>query len=172
VSLDDDARVVEIRSRLGRAITRICPAWLNDYREDILQAAMVRLLSVGQPERIAALPSSYLWKVAYSAMIDEIRRLRRVRATSLDLELNDPPTNDPGADPERVQAGQRLGEGIRGCLATLAEARRQAVTLHLVGHSGPEISRLLRWDLKRVENALYRGLADLRACLTSKGLAP
>ena len=48
--------------------------------------------------------------------------------------------------------------------------RRLAVTLHLQGHSVPEAARLLDWAVKRTENLVYRGLADLRECLTAKGI--
>jgi RNA polymerase sigma-70 factor (ECF subfamily) len=35
-----------------------------------------------------------------------------------------------------------------------------------------EAARILDWSPKRTENLVYRGLADLRGCLTSKGLKP
>jgi RNA polymerase sigma-70 factor (ECF subfamily) len=50
--------------------------------------------------------------------------------------------------------------------------RRLAVILHLQGHSVREAARLLDWAFKRTENLVYRGLADLRACLQSKGMTP
>jgi RNA polymerase sigma-70 factor (ECF subfamily) len=36
----------------------------------------------------------------------------------------------------------------------------------------PEASRILDWSAKRTENLVYRGLADLRECLTLKGMRP
>ena len=48
--------------------------------------------------------------------------------------------------------------------------RRLAVTLYLQGHSVPAAARLLEWTAKRTENLVYRGLADLRECLTAKGM--
>jgi RNA polymerase sigma-70 factor (ECF subfamily) len=50
--------------------------------------------------------------------------------------------------------------------------RRLAVTLYLHGHSVPDAARILDWSAKRTENLVYRGLADLRECLLSKGLRP
>jgi RNA polymerase sigma-70 factor (ECF subfamily) len=46
------------------------------------------------------------------------------------------------------------------------------VTLYLQGHSVPDAARILDWPAKRTENLVYRGLADLRACLSNKGLRP
>jgi len=75
-------------------------------------------------------------------------------------------------NPEETFQLLQLGEAIRRCLAGLATARRIAVTLHLQGHSVPETSRLGRFTLKQAENMVYRGLADLRRCLTLRGLSP
>ena len=169
----DDALALELRSQLGRAIYRICPAWLSAHRDDIVQAAIVRLLQL--PERdedLGPYPSSYVWKVAYSTMIDEIRRLRRLQTETLDVAVHDPESKDLASDPERWRVGSEIGNGIQCCLSTLNRDRRRAVTLHLIGHATPEIARLLGWKIKRVENALYRGLADLRACLSARGLRP
>ena len=74
--------------------------------------------------------------------------------------------------PDAAAHGREIGRVIRDCLALMKEERRTAVTLHLLGHSVPETGRLLGWAGKRAENLVYRGLADLRDCLTGKGLAP
>ena len=73
-------------------------------------------------------------------------------------------------DPERAAAGRELGAVIQGCLGRLVRPRRLAVTLHLMGHSVPEAARLLGWSVKRLENLVYRGLADLRGCLKTSGV--
>jgi RNA polymerase sigma-70 factor (ECF subfamily) len=65
-----------------------------------------------------------------------------------------------------------IGNGITDCLQAMAPYRRQAVALHLVGHSVPETAGLLSCTRKRAENLVYRGLADLRACLRKKELEP
>ena len=65
-----------------------------------------------------------------------------------------------------------IGDGIVDCLARLLPARRRAVALYLQGHSAPETGNLLGWSLKRSENMIFRGLADLRRCLAGKGLSP
>jgi RNA polymerase sigma-70 factor (ECF subfamily) len=105
-------------------------------------------------------------------MIDEMRRLRRAREVALDPEHEDRPALDTGSNPERNQAGREVGRAIEVCLGGLRQERRMAVTLHLLGHSMAEIAKLAAWNHKRAENLVYRGLDDLRACLTAKGLAP
>jgi RNA polymerase sigma-70 factor (ECF subfamily) len=46
------------------------------------------------------------------------------------------------------------------------------VALYLNGCTVPEAASHLRWHLKRTEALVYRGLAELRHCLTGKGLTP
>lgn len=115
--------------------------------------------------------ASYLYKVAYSALVDEIRRVRRRRETDLDDEadLCIAVTTD---DPERTAASMEIGRGIQACLACMKHDRRLAVTLYLQGHTVTEAAGILEWPAKRTENLVYRGLADLRACLTCKGMRP
>jgi RNA polymerase sigma-70 factor (ECF subfamily) len=75
-------------------------------------------------------------------------------------------------DPERAAASLEIGRGIQTCLAHMKRERRLAVTLYLQGHTVLEAARILEWPVKRTENFVYRGLADLRACLAAKGMRP
>jgi len=163
---------VRLRAQLARSVARVCPRWLAGQAEDIVQTAVLRVMDVlRRGEGKAGLGASYLWKVAYTATVDEIRRRRRKREVPLEEHAAGLP-DGPAADPERTRAGREAGEGLRECLGRLLEPRRLAVVLHLQGHSVPEAARLLGWSAKRAENLVYRGLADLRACLRAKGLEP
>jgi RNA polymerase sigma-70 factor, ECF subfamily len=169
---DETAR---LRQHLLRAVRRVCPRWLSDHADDIVQCAMVKLLE-RRGEGSGPLPPSYLWKVAYTATVDEIRRRRRRHEVPLDAGEEESagmaPPAGPASDPERLQAAREIGRAVRDCLLRVVEARRLAVVLHLQGHSVPEAGRILGWGVKRVENLVYRGLADLRRCLSAKGIAP
>ena len=46
------------------------------------------------------------------------------------------------------------------------------MTLHLHGFSAEQAARSLGYLLKRVQNLTYRGLAELRKCLRTKGAVP
>lgn len=160
----------EIRDRLVRSVRRVCPAWLRAKSEDIVQDALVRVL---ESERLGEsnppVPSSYLWKVAYSATVDEIRRLRRrpeVPWDEADLNGLDPP--DRGG-PEADGRLRELGEATEACLGTLPDARRTVVGFHLMGYGAQEIARMFDWGEKTVRNLLHRGLVALRDCLRGKG---
>ena len=164
----------KLRADLLRAVARLCPSWLANQRDDVVQAAFLRVVQVleRQPDKAegnAPLPTSYLYKVAHSALVDEIRRVRRRRETDLEDEVV-APIAVTRQDPERLTASREVGRGIRDCLMLMSRERRLAVTLYLQGHSIPDASRVLDWNAKRTENMVYRGLADLRGCLEKKGM--
>lgn len=118
--------------------------------------------------------ASYLYRVAYTTLIDEIRRLRRRPEARLEDAEGaaglDVPTTRPG--PEQSYASKEIGCAIRDCLLLLLQPRRLAVVLHLQGHTVRQAAVLLGWAEKRTDNLLYRGLSDLRRCLEGKGVSP
>jgi RNA polymerase sigma-70 factor (ECF subfamily) len=167
--------VDELRGDLERVVSRVCPAWLAAQRDDVVQSAVMRVIQLLEGrhrpgEGNPSFSASYLYKVAHSAVVDEIRRVRRRRET--DLEDAAEVTVSTSHDPERTAASLEIGRGIQACLAHMKRERRLAVTLYLQGHTVAEAARILEWPFKRTENLIYRGLADLRACLRCKGLRP
>jgi RNA polymerase sigma-70 factor (ECF subfamily) len=139
-----------------------------------VQSALVKVLE-RWGEGTALPPASYLWKMAYTTTIDEIRRRRRTREVPLDPEDDGtgPAAEATAAsDPEREGSAAEIGAAIGECLQKMVEPRRLAVVLHLQGHTVPEAGRILGWGEKRVENLVYRGLADLRRCLEARGFRP
>ncbi len=164
-----------IRAALVKAVKRACPAWLADSADDLVQIAFERVHKLLR-EGNAQLSTSYLRKVAYSVVVDEIRRRRRRNEVSIDPDNGgqDPvfDLSSGAPDPETRAGGREIGSAIRNCLGHLVGPRRSAVTLHLMGHTVPEIGRLLGWEGKKADNLVYRGMADLRECLESKGVRP
>ena len=168
----DEETVAHLRRVLTQAIGRVCPPWLEASREDLVQAACIKVLALlNEPERNRGLQTSYLWKVAHTTVVDEIRRLARQRE-SLKSFLSE---GDPAASamsPERGYRGFQIGRALLECLSTLVRTRRIAVALHLQGSTVPEVAGHLGWSLKKAENMVYRGLSQLRICLTEKGWKP
>lgn len=160
-----------LREQLARSVERICPAWLHADRDDIVQAAVLRVMKVIRAgEYSPSVPGSYLWKVAFSAVLNEIRHVRRRRESSIEGGL--PSSRHPAVDPARDDERRELGAAIQRCLARLQERRRAVVALHLTGHAVDEMTSLLDWNRKRVQNLLTRGMADLRLCLRSRRPQP
>ncbi len=152
---------------LRAAMARACPSDLAAHREDLVQAGLLRVLErEGQGEQNQVRTASYLWRVAFSVIADELRRRRAEELRSRRSMVNED-SGQHGTTPL-----PELGVGIRECLGGLAEPRRVAVLLHLEGFRADEASHVLHWDVKRVQNLTYRGLADLRRCLERRGLGP
>ncbi len=158
---------------LQRAVGRVCPQWLAGHRDDLVQAGLMRVMEIRRKsEGNQRFSTSYLRKVAYSALVDEIRRRRRKQEVSLDNESQQDGWATARPGPDRRSAGREIGRAIRHCLTRQVRARRLAVTLHLQGHAVPEVGRLLGHKPKQADNLVYRGLADLRRCLAAKGVTP
>ena len=168
---DEDVEL--LRRRLQRAAARICRGPLVIHVEDIVQTALMRVVEgIARGEVKPDIPSSYLSRAAYSVLVDEVRRQRRRREVPMTETTR--PQLPPHAEgnPERASADLEIRRGLRDCLAGLIRPRRLAVTMHLQGHSIRESARLLDWPPKRIDNLVYRGLDDLRRCLSKKGITP
>lgn len=169
----EDEAYADLRRELTRAVAAVCPRWLAAGREDLVQAAMMRILQIQQrSEGTREFSSSYLWRVAHSALVDEIRRVRLRREQPLGDEAPMGSRTGSAPSPEQEVEGRETGEAIVDCLGRLVRPRRLAVTLHLQGYTVPEVAELLGYGRKRTENLVYRGLANLRRCLASQGLKP
>lgn len=161
-----------VRRVLSDAVRKLCHGNLAAEQEDIVQAAVMRVMAVrarveGNPD----LSSSYLWKVAYTATIDQVRIARRRHEDqAVETASLEPFTPEPS--PESTTSSHEVGAAVRESLATLSHDRRLAVTAHLLGYSVPEAARLLGFSPKRTENLVFRGMADLRRSLRAKGIEP
>jgi len=168
----DDAHR-RLRQALVAAVRASCPPWLAAQAEDLVQEAMLKLWRGGHlDEGKSPPPSSYVWRVAHSVLVDEIRRRRRRSEVPLDGEgsVMDRESEAPG--PERIRAARAAARAVRECLRDLGDDARRAVGLRILGHRVREIARLLGWNDKKAENTVYRGLAALRRCLNRKGVEP
>jgi RNA polymerase sigma-70 factor (ECF subfamily) len=154
------------------AVRRACPPWLDSHADDIVQNVLIQLLGKMRGETNVAFNSIYLTKAAYGATVDEIRRVTRRRESAMtDEHVIERIATDEESPERRVEAEQ-IGLGIQDCLGRLAWPRRAAVTLWLQGCTVPEIADRRQWPFKRAHNLVYRGLANLRTCLETKGLTP
>lgn len=170
----DDHAVAALRHDLDRVVRRTCPPWLRGQQDDLVQMALLKVLDVKRKkgEGIDEVASSYLYRVAHSALVDEIRRHRRKREVALEEGGEHVEQTEMVLDPERQTASRQKGRAIADCLARMKTERKRAVTLYLQGSSVPESSGILGWNRKRTENLVFRGLADLRQCLMQKGVQP
>jgi RNA polymerase sigma factor (sigma-70 family) len=173
VEAEAEDRLEQIHARLRTAVRHACPHRLADHADDIVQLATIRLLELAKKSGgLEERKPSYLKAVAYSIVVDEIRRRYRRR----EITVGDGPAMEtnpaPVPDPERLAGASELGRGIVGCLRRLRDPRRRAVALHLQGYTIPEVAVSLGFTVKKTEHLAHRGIADLRQCLARKGLQP
>ena len=161
--------VDRLRAELLHAIRKICPSWLASEAEDLAQLATGRVLDRLKDGSGVTLQRAYLYRVAYSVLVDEIRRRRRRPEVQIDPDFV---ASSGEPSPDRRLKAHEIAAAIRRCLSKLITDRRRAVTLHLLGHSTAEIVALLGWQRKQAENLIFRGMSDLRACLTAGGVTP
>jgi RNA polymerase sigma-70 factor (ECF subfamily) len=168
-----DEDVTRLRRDLEAAVATLCPPSLADRREDLVQEALLkvaRIVARSAPDR--ELNATYLWRTAYSALVDELRRIRRRGEVALDEAGPSDTLASPRPGPGASNRGREIRRALAECLKRLIEPRRLAVILHLQGERPRETAELLDWPRKRVHNLTFRGLRDLRSCLRAKGVAP
>jgi RNA polymerase sigma factor (sigma-70 family) len=183
-----NARLNELLTAYGaflrNAVRRVCPTALGVTIDEIEQDARIRLWHALKRERNIADPASYIYRIAATAAIDAMRRVRARREHQLDDAApgkNVESVNGPLAafgttaaagspSPEQLAADRETGQRIRAALSQLPDKRRRAVGLHLQGFTSTEIGGLLGWSEPKARNLTHRGLKDLRRALTREGL--
>jgi RNA polymerase sigma-70 factor (ECF subfamily) len=99
--------------------------------------------------------------------------MRRRRAQRSDVAV---PLDQPDAalqsrrDPHRELEYSELSKQVAQAIDEIPASRRPVVRMYLAGHPREEIAELLGWSEAKTRNLLYRGLADLRARLTERGI--
>ena len=165
-------------SLLRNAIVRVCPKHLGVQFSDIEQEARIRLWRALESEREIQNPGSYIYRVAVSATLTAIQKVKARREEQLDLtgesspgpDRFESPATDPRESPEAVAAGNELIEKIEQALDGLPENRRLATRLYLKGMTTDETAELMGWSEPKARNLTYRGLKDLRESLRALGI--
>src|SRR5262249_8251773 len=143
--------LAEYRSFLRSTVARLCPSMTGVTADEIEQEALIRLWRALARKRTITDPASYLYRIAATAAIDAVRRVRARRETQLvsagdsvsaeDSAHGSGPTAPPS--PEQQVLDRELASRVQSAIRCLSVNRRRAVTLHLRGFSSTEIGKLL-----------------------------
>lgn len=168
---------------LRQTIIRVCPKDVGLQYDEIEQEARLRLWRALESEREIQELSSYLYRIAVTATLDAIKRVKRKREEQMLLpedgnadgnkEGNSIPQvlmADPKQAPDQALARQQLVNKVKEAMNRLPDNRRTAVGLHLEGLTTQEIADLLGWSEPKARNLVYRGLGDVRAYLQEAGV--
>jgi RNA polymerase sigma-70 factor, ECF subfamily len=160
------------------ASTRVCPRGLGLGVDELEQDIRVRLWRTLESERQITDPASYIYRIAATAAIDAVRRVKARREQPLPeervLDYSGPdgpvPAENLGTSPESIAGGREVARKVGAALGRIAESRRKPVRLHLQGFTSEEIARLLDFTEAKARNLVYRGLEELRRELRSEGI--
>lgn len=164
VATGDRAAFRVLYSATASRLLAVCIALLRDRAraEEALQEAFVRIwerANTFDENKGAAL--AWMTVVTRRVALNELRR-RDNAHSSLDNEEESPqiPADLPELDP--------IGKGrLLECLGKLEAERRQWILLAYVhGYSHEELARRFNRPLGTMKSALFRGLADLRKCIS------
>lgn len=174
---DPDAQLAAVLEEYGRflhlTLARLCPRDLGLQLDDVEQEARLRLWKALQAERPIQDLASYIYRVAASATVDAIRRVKARREQPLETEGPDgdpPPAVAAVADEERTLHQRLLLEKVEGVLGQLETKRAQVVRLHLQGFTTTEMAGLLGVTEPAARNLLHRALKELRERLRAGGV--
>ncbi len=171
-----EAILEEYGALLRRTIAASGAGRLGISVDDVEQEARIRVWKALESEKTIADPASYLYRVAVSATIDAVRRVRaRREGHSIDPREGGgaggyPAPADGSPSPEDRASAREIATAIRRASGRLSKDRRAAVLLLLQGWNAREIAQLLGWSEGRARNLAYRGLEDLRRALEAEGI--
>ncbi|HEK85251.1 MAG: RNA polymerase sigma factor [Candidatus Saccharicenans sp.] len=136
--------------------------------EDIIQEIKLKIWKIIDDEKNITYPPSYLKKVVESAVIDQIRKVRKEEEIFISERQKLISENEPKFNPYLDQDCPKK-EFILRATEQLIESRRIVVKLYLLNMNLLEISDYLHYSQDKTRNLLYRGLADLQQILKEMG---
>jgi RNA polymerase sigma-70 factor (ECF subfamily) len=145
--------------------------------EDLEQEVRLRLWKTFEHEREIADPASFIRRVALTAAIDTVRRIKARREEPLKNDAGEQRDSageradpSPAASPEEVARGREIWRKLKTAMNRIPESRQHPVKLHLQGFTSDEIGRLLGFTEAKARNLVYRGMDDLKRELRTEGI--
>ncbi len=137
--------------------------------EDLVQEIKLKVWKIIDDEKTINCPPSYLKKVIESAVIDQIRKIRKEEEVFYSERQKLISEIEPRGNSYNEQFGS-LKELMIKAADRLLDSRKTVVKLYLLNMSLPEISDYLNYSQAKTRNLLYRGLEDLKKILEEIGL--
>ena len=172
---DDDAFEELVRrheKRVFRLLMRMMGS--REEAEDVAQETFISLYRHGKRFRAEARFSTFVYRVAANAALNQRRSLGRGRARIEKLAVRQAAGDNlpqQPRDPEDSTLGRELTQGVRDALNTLSPSLRMPVVLYdIEGLSYNEIAGILGVAEGTVKSRIHRARQALRGEL--KGLLP
>jgi RNA polymerase sigma-70 factor (ECF subfamily) len=137
--------------------------------EDLIQEIRLKIWKIIDDEKNINNHASYIKKVVESAVIDQIRKIRKEEEIFISERQQLISENESKINPYFDQ-NCSLKEYILKAADQLIDSRRVVVKLYLLNMSLPEIADYLNYSQAKARNLLYRGLSDLKKILKEMGI--
>jgi RNA polymerase sigma-70 factor, ECF subfamily len=155
---------MELSSSVFRYLSYACRH--HGDAEEITQEVFLRLYrSLDNNERIENV-RHWTFRVARNLMIDRAKRLKRraPRECELSDEMRDV-IADPLPTPEQTLLSETREMAVRLALRDLTELQQRCVALRAEGFMLREIAEMLDMDVRRVAEAIQRGVKNIQRSL-------
>lgn len=175
----DVAAFEELISQYEKKVYNLAYRLTGNYDDasDVAQEAFLRAFSRIREFRGDSSFATWLFRIVSNACLDELRKRRRQRLTSLDEPM---PTEegdmqrqfaDSGDGPEQSLERQEIQRAVQESINSLDEEFRMVVILRdIQGHSYEEIAMILDLSLGTVKSRLNRARHALKEKLVSMEL--
>jgi len=170
---ENDDRLKSLTDKFASLIRHVIAANLHKSDEialeDVEQEVKLKIWKLlKKGKKVENLPS-YIKRVAYTATVDELRKMKRQNPAS-EIALHTTLVSmtrlreiGESADfPEMRLESKETRIFLEGLIDSLKQNRKQVLRLYLTGMSVEEICEFFDWDKTKVRHLLYRGIEDLR----------
>lgn len=155
-------------SRMYAVALRMCAN--HEDAQDCMQEAMIRIYRAISGFKGQSSFSTWVYRVTMNTCLDELRRSKRRKASSLDekLETGWSPADDMDTPEHHALRSEQRRE-IERAIAELPEDMRAAVVLRDVqGCAYDEIADILGTNVGTIKSRISRGRAKLREILSEQ----
>ncbi|MBN1222733.1 MAG: sigma-70 family RNA polymerase sigma factor [Candidatus Aminicenantes bacterium] len=147
--------------------------------EDIEQEVKFKIwMLLKKGKKVENLPS-YIKRVAYTATVDELRKMKKQNPAS-EIETHNSlysmsrlkELGNAAESPELLLESKETRGFLEDLIDSLRQSRKQVLRLYLMGMSVEEICEFFDWDKTKVRHLLYRGIEDMREKMKSLNVEP
>lgn len=161
-SAEEFEELVREHARLmASAIRRVCGRRHRELVPDVQQEVYVALWKLLNSGKTIDYPTSYLYKMALTTALAQVRKLERVDLAPVDPELDTAEIDLGWGGLLPVERSQLLEQ----VLGRLDEDPARALRAYLAGFNHQEVADLFGWSPSRARHLIYRSIERLKKAM-------
>ncbi|RXJ75322.1 RNA polymerase subunit sigma [Arcobacter sp. F155] len=132
----------------------------KDLARDLTQETYAKALEIDKKAEKTTIQKAYLYKIAYSLVIDKARKNKKISYTSFEEEQYSIPKKEC---PEEILSDEKREQKLKKCISTLSKRNKQAFVLHVYkGLTRKEISEIMGISVNAVEKNITRATLKIK----------